>query len=294
MMFTEMVSAEGLIRNSGKTHQYMNFTGEERPIGIQIFGHNPDSMAEAARVAETRSPELIDLNFGCPAKKVVNGGSGAAVLKDLRLLKTIVRAVTGAVSVPVSCKIRSGWNEDSLVAVEAAKIIEGEGAGLITLHPRTRVQGFSGQSDWRLITEVKKAVSIPVIGNGDIHSPEDARYMLSETGCDAVMVGRAVMGAPWICRHTDHYLETGRLLPQPSSEERIRICIQHYDLSLEILGERRGLKEMRKHIGWYLKGMRNVSRVRAMLMVMEDPDQVKTILKQYAVSLSREDPDYAM
>lgn len=283
-MFSELVSAEGLVRNSAKTKTLLVFSEKERPIGIQVFGCRPDAMSEAVKIVAPLSPELIDLNFGCPSKKVVNGGSGAAVLKDLKLMKTIVRSVVNAVDTPVSCKIRSGWDESSVVAPEAARIIEGEGACMITVHPRTRMQGFSGSADWHLIRQVKATVSIPVIGNGDVSSPRDAKRMLDTTGCDAVMVGRAVMGRPWICSKIDHFLRTGELLPDLSFEDRVRVCIQHYHLALEKLGASRGLREMRKHIGWYLKGMPGVSRMRSHLMTVDDPQEVIHQLMDFAGS----------
>ena len=287
-MFTELVSAEGLIRRSAKTFELMRFTDQERPVGIQIFGNQPDVLARAAQIAESLKPDLIDLNFGCPAKKVVNGRSGAAVLTDLQLLKRIVHAVASAVHTPVSCKIRSGWNEGSIVAVEAARIIQEEGASILTLHPRTKSQGFSGQADWRLIKTVKNQLDIPVIGNGDIITPADAKRMFDETGCDAVMIGRAAMGHPWIFTQIDHLLETGELPEDPGLNERIQACLRHYDLALSLHGIPRGLKEMRKHIGWYLKGMPGVSKIRPQLMTLENPDSVRAMLRSYAENLEKE------
>jgi tRNA-dihydrouridine synthase B len=288
LMFTELVSAEGLIRESEKTFALIRFADHERPIGVQIFGNRPDIMARAARIAESLKPDLIDLNFGCPARKVVNGGSGAAILTDLQLLKRIVHDVVKAVHTPVSCKIRSGWNEGSIVAVEAARIIQKEGAAMLTLHPRTKSQGFAGRADWRLIQTVKNQLDIPVIGNGDIVTPRDAERMADETGCDAVMIGRAAMGHPWIFRQTDHLLETGEFLPDPGLNERVQVCLRHYDLALRLHGISRGLKEMRKHIGWYLKGMPGVSKIRSQLMTLEDPDAVQAMLIAYAERLDKE------
>jgi tRNA-dihydrouridine synthase B len=288
LMFTELVSAEGLIRESEKTFELMRFTDHERPIGIQIFGNQPDMMARAAQIAESFKPDVIDLNFGCPARKVVNGGSGAAILTDLQLLKRIVHTVVNAVHTPVSCKIRSGWNEGSIVAVEAARIIQKEGAALLTLHPRTKSQGFAGHADWRLIQTVKNLLDIPVIGNGDIFIPHDAARMFDETGCDAVMIGRAAMGHPWIFKQTDHLLETGALLPNPDLNDRVRVCLRHYDLALRLHGIPRGLKEMRKHIGWYLKGMPGVSKIRSQLMTLENPDAVQALLIAYSETLEKE------
>lgn len=282
LIFTELISAEGLVRNSRKTFDLMRFSPLERPIGIQLFGSRPESMAEAARIAESLEPDLIDLNFGCPARKVVNGGSGSAILRDTDLLRHIVRDVVRAVHTPVSCKIRTGWDAAHPVAEEAARIIEGEGASLLTLHPRTREQGFSGRADWSVIARVRACTGIPLIGNGDIITPEDAKRMLSETGCDAVMVGRGAMGRPWIFRMIDATLQSGCPVPEPPVGERIGFCLEHYDRALEILGARRGVREMRKHIGWYLKGLSYVSRLRSRLMIMEDPEEVKKNLREFS------------
>jgi tRNA-dihydrouridine synthase B len=281
LMFTELVSAEGLIRSSLKTRHLMEFYEEERPIAVQIFGKCPEAMARAAQIAEALKPELIDLNFGCPAKKVIRAGGGSAVQRDPDLLKAIVGRVTRLVSTPVSCKIRSGWDGDHINAEEIARIIEGEGASLITLHPRTTAQGFSGSADWSLIARVKHLVKIPVIGNGDIIKPEDARRMMDETGCDAVMIGRGILGRPWLLSYIDEFLSSGRLKPEPEETERIRIGLAHFDLALKIHGTLRGVKEMRKHLGWTIRGIRGVSQIRYKLMTLEDPDKVREFLMQF-------------
>ena len=284
LVCTELISADGLVRKNEKTMRLMNFLPEERPIGIQLFGKDPFVLAEAARVAEEVKPDFIDLNFGCPAKRVVRGGSGAALLKDLPRMKAIARAVVDATSMPVSAKIRSGWDADSIVAVEAAKILEDAGVCWITVHARTKTMGFRCHADWQVIQDVKASVSIPVIGNGDVAAPEDAKQMREESGCDLVMIGRGALGRPWLFHHVDRYLKTGDLLKAPCVKDRIDVCLRHYDLALGLLGKDRGVKEMRKHIGWYLKGMHGSAKVRQAVFLMDNPEDVKMTLKAYAAT----------
>ena len=282
LVFTELVSGDGLVHNSLKSHRFIEFQQEERPIGIQLFGSHPDILARAAQIVDKVSPDFIDLNFGCPAKKVVKSGAGAALLNDLLRMKTIVRTVVNATSVPVSAKIRTGWDEKSLVAVKASQLLEDEGICWITVHGRTKKMGFKGQADWNIIREVKESVSIPVIGNGDVQSPQDAKRMMNETGCDLVMIGRGALGRPWIFERTNRYLETGEIGEEPAYDKRIEICLRHYELALGKLGIERGVKEMRKHIGWYLKGMPGSVRIRTSIMTMTNPDEVKLKLRSYA------------
>ncbi len=285
LVFTELVSAEGLVRNSDKTYDYMRFDEDERPIGIQLFGANPEVMAKAAQIAAATQPDLIDLNFGCPVKKVIKHGAGAAILQDLDNMENVVKSVREAIDIPLWCKIRSGWNHQTIVAVEACQRIEEAGADAVTVHPRTRCMMFKGHSDWNIIRQVKDHVSVPVIGNGDINSAEDAKRMLDETRCDAVMIGRGAMSRPWLFRQCRHYLETGTLLPDPTFNERIDICIQHYKLSIKTLKMPKGIFEMRKHIGWYLKGMPGSGHVRQTVFHMTEPEQVIQVLKEYQKSL---------
>jgi len=282
IVFTELVSADGIVRNSAKSYRLFRFLPEERPIGIQLFGNEPEVMAKAALEVEKVKPNFIDLNFGCPAKKVVARGAGAALLKELPRMKAIVRAVVSAVSTPVTGKIRSGWDDKHLVAVEAAQILEEEGACAVTVHPRTQKMKFKGKADWELIRMVKESVSIPVIGNGDIISPEDGKKMIETTGCDLIMIGRGALGRPWIFKEINHYLETGKLLEEPDNRKRIEICIKHYNLALKLLGEERAVKEMRKHIGWYAKGMRESSKFRKKIFSLTDPEEVISNLRKYA------------
>jgi len=287
LVFTEVVSGDGLVHNSLKSHRFIEFQPEERPIGIQLFGSDPDVLARAAQIVDKVRPDFIDLNFGCPAKKVVKSGAGAALLNNLLRMRTIVRAVVNATSVPVSAKIRIGWDEKNLVAVKASQILEEEGVCWITVHGRTKKMGFKGRANWNIIREVKESVSIPVIGNGDVQSPQDAKRMMNETGCDLVMIGRGALGRPWIFERTNRYLETGEMVEEPAYNKRIEICLCHYDLALGMLGIERGVKEMRKHIGWYLKGMPGSVRIRTNIFTMTNPGEVKIELRSYANDIKK-------
>jgi len=280
LVYSELVSSEGLVRDSARTEELLHFSEEERPIGIQLFGSDPAVMAEAARRAEAFQPDLIDLNFGCPVKKVVKHGAGAALLRDLSRLGEIMREVVRAVRIPVTGKIRSGWDEKSVVAVGAARIIEAEGAAAVAVHPRTRGMGYAGRADWAIIRDIKQAVGIPVIGNGDIVAPQDAGRMIDETGCDAVMIGRGAMGRPWIFGQIRRFLGTGEVLPDPSPEERIRICLTHYDLAVRKMGERRALKEMRKHAAAYVKCLPGAAEIRRRLFQLDDFGEVRRLLER--------------
>lgn len=275
MVWTEMVSAEGTIRESERTFDFLAFGEEERPIAFQIFGSRPESMAAAARRVASLGPDIIDINVGCPAKKVVRSGSGAALMRDTALLTEIVSGVVESVDLPVTAKIRSGWDADSLNAVEVAALIESCGAEAVTLHPRTRVQGFTGVADWSLIREVKRAVSIPVIGSGDARSAADALRMLEETSCDAVMIGRGAVGNPWIFRDAVELAETGRISPSPSLPETLAIAVRQLDLMVELKGERRGVREMRKHLVAYLRGFRGAVRLRSELVRIDSHVEVR-------------------
>ncbi|MFH1941123.1 MAG: tRNA dihydrouridine synthase DusB [bacterium] len=286
LVTTELVSSDGLVRNSFKSFSLLEFLPEERPIGIQLFGSDPAVMAEAVRRVEKFRPDFIDLNFGCPVKKVVRTGAGAALLRDLPRMEAIARAAVSATSIPISAKIRSGWSAFQVVAVEASRMLEESGIRAICIHPRTQKMGFQGCADWAIIGRIKASVSVPVIGNGDIRTPEDGKRMLEETGCDAVMIGRGALGRPWIFRQTNHYLKTSENLDDPSYRECIEICLRHYRLALQSSGESRGVVEMRKHVGWYLRGMPGSSRIRREIFSMEESQDVIACLRRYAEAMS--------
>jgi tRNA-dihydrouridine synthase B len=275
MVWTEMVSAEGAIRGGDKTLELLRFHSEERPICVQLFGARPEAMARAAALVERLAPDAIDLNVGCPARKVVKGGAGAALMRAPDLLSEIAEAVVGATSLPVTAKIRSGWDEDSVNAVEIAALLEDRGVAAVVVHPRTRAQGFSGVSDWSVISDVRRAVAIPVIGSGDVSGPADAVRMLSKTSCDGVMIGRAAVGNPWVFRECAELLASGHVPPPPELRERITTVIDHLDMMVESKGERRGVFEMRKHIVAYFRGFPGASRLRSELVRMEGHRNVR-------------------
>ncbi len=278
---SELISAEGLIRDSGKTKMLLEFEQSERPIGIQIFGAEAGQMAKAAVIVSELKPDFIDLNFGCPVKKVIKRNGGSSLLKNLTELEKIIRQVTQAVDIPVTVKYRSGWDSNSIVAVEVARIAEDNGIAAVCLHPRTRVQGFSGQADWSLIKAVKQAVKIPVIGSGDIDSPPKAKRMFDETGCDAVMIGRASFGNPWIFRSVKHYLNTGEILLDPGIDTRIDTAIEHLRLSIKKFGSPAGLFRMRSQLCRYLKGIPGASGVRSKMVLMPSERDVIELLEEF-------------
>ena len=288
LVFTEMISAEGLLRGNTGTLRLLYFKPEERPIGVQIFGSNPETMASACRLINKLKPDLIDLNFGCPVKKVVKKNGGAALLKDLPLLKKMVSTVTRSAEVPVTVKTRSGWDQNNLVAIQVAKIAENCGASAITVHPRTQKDGFSKKADWNIIACVKEEVNIPVIGSGDVLSPQDAKKMLDHTGCDAVMIGRGSLGNPWIFSRTNHFLKYGELLPEPSLDEKIKICLKHAELSVKEKGEYVDIGTLRKHLVWYTKGMPRSKKLRQKLFVLETLDELKSAFYKYLLQIKKE------
>ncbi len=292
LVFTEMVSADGLLYNNAKTKQYLKFLDRERPLGIQIFGNDPQIMGKAAVIVEQHNPDIIDINFGCPVKKVIQKGAGAALMKYPQQIAEIVQAVVSAVSLPVSAKIRSGWNNDSINCIEIAQILEQEGVSIITIHPRTRTDGFKGKADWDLIREVKEHVSVPIIGSGDIFTPEHALRMLQQTRCNYVMIGRGSLGRPWIFKQINHLLKSGKQLPEPDYQQRIEYCLQHYRMAFSYYQEEsKCLKEMRKVINWYLRGIPENHKVKNEIFQLTDRQAVEQQLEEYSRELMEEKQD---
>jgi len=285
---SELVSAEGLVRNHGKTRELLEFTPTERPIGLQLFGADPARIAESAVCAASLSPDFIDINFGCPARKVVGKNGGSSLLLNLPVIEEIISRTVKAVSIPVTIKYRSGWDDKNIVAIEVARIAEGCGASAVCLHPRTRAQGFSGVADWSILAKVKQSVKIPVIGSGDIDSPRKAKQMFDETGCDAIMVCRASFGNPWIFRRIRHFLDTGTELPEPTPIERIRLAIRHLQMSIARYGNPRGIFSMRSKLAWYLHGLPGATRIRTELMKSADEAEIIKLLTEFTMNFIKD------
>lgn len=277
-VWTEMISDKALTYQNSRTLQMLDLSGEGEPRIVQLFGDDPETMAQAAQLAVNSSANIIDINMGCPAQKIVKNGEGAALLKDLPRARAIALAVVQAVNVPVTVKIRLGWNDRDIVAIELAKVLESVGVQMLTIHARTREQFYSGHADWEWIRRVKQTVSIPVIGNGDILKPEDASRLIEQTECDGVMIGRGALGNPWIIPRTQSFLRRGIILPEPSLEERMQVALQHFDRVLRYKGERTGLNEMRKHAVWYIKGIRKAAQIRDEIMQTKSPEEMRTVL----------------
>lgn len=279
LMYTEMVSGKGLFYKNKKTADLLDTDSSEKPVATQLFGHEPNVLAEIAGRALEYGAEIIDINMGCPAPKIVGNGDGSAIMKTPKLAGEIVSAVVRAVDAPVTVKIRKGWNDEIVNAVEVAKIVEASGAAAITVHGRTREQFYSGKADLDIIREVKNAVKIPVVGNGDITDEESAKNMLDYTGCDGIMIGRGAEGNPWIFERVIHYLETGEKLPLPTAQMRAEKMKEHLALLVEFKGEYRGIQEARKHMAWYIKGMQGGARLREAINKAETLEQMMEIIK---------------
>jgi tRNA-dihydrouridine synthase B len=282
LMYSEFISSEGLIRDAIKSRQKLDFTEFERPFGIQIFGGDEEAMALSAKIVDTVQPDLVDINFGCPVKKVVSKGAGAAVLKDVDAMVRLTAAVVKSTSLPVTVKTRLGWDDNSKNIGEVAERLQDVGIKALTVHGRTRAQLYKGEADWSLIAAVKNnpRIHIPIFGNGDIDSPQKALDYKNRYGVDGVMIGRAAIGYPWIFREIKHFLQTGNLLPLPSVEERVEICRTHAHKSVEWKGEVLGILEMRRHYSNYLKGLSHVKEYRTRLVTVKTLQEVDDILNE--------------
>ncbi len=281
LLYTEFASSEALVRDIPQTLRKIEITDEERPIAAQIFGHCEEAMEGAAAIAEQAQPDFIDINCGCWVKNVAKRGAGAALLKDLNRFEAVVRGVIKATSLPVTVKTRLGWDHDNVVILEVARMVQDLGVQALAVHCRTRSQGHGGDADWSWLERIKAAVDIPIIGNGDVVAPDDAKRMF-ETGCDGVMIGRGAIHNPWIFRQSKHFMATGEHLPLPCREERVRLCIDHLKRSVELKGETRGVLEFRKHYSGYLKGLHRAAKVRAELMAFTEVPPIEERLQRFA------------
>ena len=279
-MYTEFISSDGLIRDGEKSVKKLDIYDFERPIGIQLYGHLINAMVEAALIAEAAKPELIDLNFGCPVKKIANRGAGAGMLRNIPLMIAMTEAIVRAVRLPVTVKTRIGWDDESRNIVETAERLQDTGISALTIHGRTRAQLYKGSADWTLIGEVKNntRMKIPVIGNGDIDSPEKAKEMFDKYGVDGIMIGRATVGRPWIFRNIKHFLETGEILPEPTVSEKADLALLHLEKSLEFKGGSRAIYEMRRHLSNYFKGLPDFKETRIKLLTSLDADNIMEII----------------
>lgn len=281
LVYTEMVSAKGMHYNDEKSNKLTLLDEKEKPGAVQIFGSEPEIMAEVAQKLDKSDASIIDINMGCPAPKITKNGEGSALMKKPDLVARIVKAVSSATQKPVTVKIRKGWDDYSINAVEIAQIAEENGAAAIAVHGRTREQYYSGKADWNIIKQVKQAVSIPVIGNGDVVGPKEAERLFQETGCDAIMVGRAAQGNPWIFNQINKYLEEGVIIPAPTAEQKIQTIIRHMNMMIEHKGERTAILEMRSHIAWYIKGLRDAAYTKQKIFTLTDKEEIFSILQSF-------------
>ena len=285
VMYSEFISSEGLIRDAMKSKRKLDFEEEERPFGIQIFGGDEEAMALSARICETVNPDLVDINFGCPVKKVVSKGAGAGVLKDIDLMVRLTEAVVKSTSLPVTVKTRLGWDDQSKNIEEVAERLQDVGVKALAIHGRTRCQLYKGEADWTLIGKVKNnsRIQIPIFGNGDIDSPQKALEYKNRYGVDGIMIGRAAIGYPWIFREIKHFVKTGQLLAAPTLKERVEVCKTHLTRSLQWKGPIVGINEMRRHYTNYLKGLPGIKEFRLRLVTLTQPEEIMAVLDEIAV-----------
>ena len=284
MVCTEMASAKAMFHNDQKTKRLFNTEGEKRPISFQVFGSELESMAYAVKYMSDFA-DIIDINMGCPAPKVVKNGDGSKLLLDLKKAQEIIETAVKNSKVPVTVKFRKGWDKENIVAVDIAQIAEQAGASAVTIHGRTRSEFYTGKADWDIIKKVKQSVNIPVIGNGDIVDEESALQMFEQTGVDGIMIGRGTFGNPWIFRNIKHYLETGEKLPQPTNNEKLEVMGKHIELAVKEKGEGVAIKELRKHIAWYTKNLKNSSEFRNSINKVEKKEELISKLEEYFKTL---------
>lgn len=282
LTYSEMVSAKGIMYENNNTKKLLEIDEREGKVAVQLFGSDPVVLGNIAKkLDEVDDIAFFDINMGCPAPKIFKNGDGSALMKNPKLIGEIVKSVSSNTSKPLTIKIRKGIDDDSINAVEIAKIAEENGAKGIAIHGRTREQFYAGEADWDIIKKVKENVSMTVIGNGDVTSPKKAKELLDYTGCDAIMIGRASQGNPWIFARTVHYLETGEILPPPTIEEKIKVSLEHLKMLVENKGEHIGVREMRKHLGWYIKGMPKSTEMRVIINKTETYDDLKNLLESF-------------
>ena len=281
MLYTEMINAKALCYDDENTKKMLNLEDDGHPVAVQIFGSDPEYMGKAASIMNQYTNDILDINMGCPAPKVIKNGDGSALMRNPKLAAEVLTAVVKNSKKPVTLKIRKGWDDNSVNAVEIAKIAEECGISALAIHGRTREQFYSGKADWDIIAEIKQSINIPVIGNGDVFDVQDAVNMLEKTKCDAIMIGRGSQGNPWIFNRINHYMKTGEILPEPTLEEKIGTAIKHMNLAVAEHGEYVAVREMRKHIGWYLKGLKNSAKYRDQINKITDYKEVISMLEEY-------------